>query len=754
MQAIPFALRPLALLAASIVCVPVWAQTASSAAVSGQAQTTAQPSEAKVATVTPTVTVRDRKEIPDMDAASLQARQPENLKKLLEEDPSVNVLSMGAGHIGDIEIRGMGGTSDMLGTGANQVTMEVDGMEVAQSLYFGHNMRFGREYLDPADLKAVTIQKGPGANGLAGSVQMRTKDPEDYLQAGKTFGGDVRVGGRSDERSTNVGVTLAAKFSDTTQGHISYTRRSYHELKNAGGVAASGPNRTASNPLDGTSNALSAKWVITPSAAHRLTLGFQHFDSDRNTDMQTGIGSRTRAGVRTDTHAVANVAKTSRNAFFARHEWTEPTALFDSATTQLSIQRSSSKGDNRSTVTQTRLATRTATNGVITSRNNFDIRNVSLRTELEKTLGAHQLSYGLRIQNGKSDMDSVTENFVGGASRGAAESEFLGKQDTWNIRAHVADRISVSPDVDITPSVNLQHVRIKPSLDKITSSDRGTADTAAVLKKYSKTALGFGLRTDWRFMPGHVASASFSRATRMPGFGEVGAQSYGHWPARPNPNLKPERADSLELSWSSRGELGRQKTTVFYNRYRDLIAADCGPNYSNDWCDIINEAGRSTTRGIEFSGSLNLAHLMGAPHGLELNAALAIMKSKDAAGVPRYRIDPPTGHIGLAFEHPSQKWSMQAKLRFAAKKKAKDLPRSSSGVPAPLAGWSTLDVTADFHPVKNLTVQAGIYNVFDRQYAKWSRVRGIPATGANAGSTRAAYTEPGRSFGLNVRYQF
>lgn len=766
MQTRFFIAAPVAL-AASLACTWVAAQTTTATQTTATAERSdsspsAKSSQPAPVYVAPTVTVRDSRERADMEAADLARRQPENLKKLLDDDPSVNVMSMGAGQMGDIEIRGMGGTSDTLGTGANQVTMEVDGMEVAQSLNFGHNMRFGREYLDPQDLKAVRIQKGPGASGLAGSVQMRTKDPEDYLKPGQTFGGDVRVGRRSDERNTSLGVTLAAKFSESAQGSVSFTRRSYGELDNAGGVARVGTQRTASNPLDGTSNALNAKLVLSPSAAHRLTFGLQHFDSERITDMQTDIGSSVRRSRppapvvtrRTDTHAATNVAETRRNALFVRHEWLEPTAWFDSATTQLSIQRSSSKGNNRSTVTQTTTPPGTVTQGVITSRNNFDINNITLNTQMDKTLGAHSLSYGLRVQRGKSDMDSFAENIVGGISRGVTESEYLGTQTQWSVRAHVADRISVSPDLDVTPSLSVNHVRIKPSIDKITSSERGTADTQAVLRKYSKTAVGFGLRADWRFMPGHVASVSLTRATRLPGFGEVGAQSYGHWPARPNPNLKPERADGLELSWLSRGEWGRQKTTLFINRYQDLIAADCGPNYSADWCDIINESGRSTTRGIEFSGSLDLARVVGAPHGLNLSAGVALMRGKDYLGRPRTRIEPLTGHVALGFEHPSGQWGMEAKLRFASGKKQKDLPPASRGVPAPLAGWSTLDLTVNAEPVKNLHVQAGIYNVFDRQYAKWSRVRGIPAAGAQASKTRAMYTEPGRSFGLNVQYKF
>ncbi|EJS91989.1 PfhR, partial [Pasteurella multocida subsp. multocida str. Anand1_cattle] len=74
-------------------------------------------------------------------------------------------------------MRGMGSSREIFATGANRVTMELDGMDISPSFYFGHSSRHGRQYFDPSDLKRVEIHKGPNSQGVAGHVRFQTKDP-------------------------------------------------------------------------------------------------------------------------------------------------------------------------------------------------------------------------------------------------------------------------------------------------------------------------------------------------------------------------------------------------------------------------------------------------------------------------------------------------------------------------------------------------------------------------------------------------
>lgn len=744
MSSLPFARSPLALLVASLFCAPVLAQANDAGGVAQATGQTAAKSQTVATKVHQPVTVTGRAETATVLEQDLEQKQPENLRDALQDISSLSVINMGHGQMGDIEIRGIGGSSGMMGAGANRVTMEVDGMEVSQSFNFGHDMRFGREYIDPADLKSIDVDKGPGAAGLAGAVRLRTKDPVDYLREGKDFGGNAHLGGRTDERSLNAGVTLAARLGEGSSAMLSYTRRSYHEVVNSGGEAGTGPARTLSNPLEATSNSLSAKWVYQPSRDHRLTLGYQHFDTRRDTTLLSDYGTRRTAATVTTTHGKTNRQDSQRDALMLRHDIHAATAWFDTASWQLSLQRTASEGSTWTDATSSRLRPRVTApvRSQSTSANEFTSQNLALRADFDKTLGdaglRHHLSYGIRLSRSETDMDT-SRVAVSGNLRSERNLEYFPSSTQWQIRLNAADRISFGDGAwSVTPSVNVTHIRVNPTLEVLNTPQPGTG-------KYAKTAVGGGLRVDWRVLPAQVLSLAVNRSTRLPGYGETNAQDYGHWIGRPNPNLKPERADGIELSWASRTGTLHQKTTLFYNRYTNLIDVDCGPNFSADVCEVYNNPGKQTAYGLEWDGRYQLSDLLGGglARGLTLGGGLSWVKGK-AAGQPRARIDPPGGYLALGYDHPSAHWGMDARLRFAAAKKAKDLPRGIS----PLAGWGTLDLTFYFTPVKDMKVNVGIYNVFDKRYAKWSRVRG------QSPADYIRYTEPGMNVGINLRYQF
>lgn len=733
-------------LAASLCCMSVaQAQSAGVKAASegqaaheGKTALSATPAAPPAAGTLPQVTITDRG-APTVSAKELERKTPRNLRDALEDVTSVNFIGTGGGQLGDIEIRGMGGMSGTMGTGSNRVQMEVDGMEISQAFNFGHNMRFGREYFDPSDLKSVSVSKGPGANGFAGNVQFRTKDPEDYLQPGQRFGGEARAGYRGDETNRHAGVTLAGRLGDGSSALISYNRRDYRELKNKGGVAATGSARTRSNPLDAVSNSLNGKWLFQPNRQHLLTLGFQHFDTDRDTNLLSGLTTSTRRGVTTQVRASTNSQKNQRNALSLRHDLDMLTAMFDAATWQLSLQHTKSEGLNFTDSLITTAATGQSRVQQAYSNNDFTVKSVALRADFDKRLEQgglrHGISYGLRLQHSETDMNSPRASGTPGSTPNFTNQKFFSKTKQWQMRLHVADRVQLGQSGwSVTPALNVTHIHIKPQ--SIGSQTAPGSD-----RKYSRTVAGGSLRLDWQLTPQQLLALNLSHATRLPGYGEVGAQSYGHWATRPNPDLRPETAQGLELSWSSRSEVGHQKTAIFHNRYRNLIDVDCGPNYSASYCTIYNQKGRSTAHGLEWDGVLHLSAL-GLPRGLSVGGGLSLVKGKDGDGDPRGRIDPYNGYLSLRHDSPDDTWGFDLRVRFAAAKKASDLPTGVN----PLPGWGATNLTAYYSPAKNVTLSGGIYNVFDKQYAVWARARGQ--------SNYARFTEAGRHFGVHLRYQF
>lgn len=663
---------------------------------------------------------------------TLEAEPAKNSKALFDYTPGVHFSETGNGQLGDIEIRGMGGMGNMMGQGSNRVTVEVDGMEIGQSFSFGHNMRNGRQYFDPADLKSVAIQKGPSAKGLAGNVRFQTKDPQDYLREGRSIGGEARAGYSGDSNDYHAGAAFAAQAGDKHAFSLSYTRRQFDELDNKGGLDVDGEARTKRNPQDGSSNALNGKWVFTPDNAHRFTGTLQHFDIKSDTLLRDSIGGANRSGAVT-AHA-HNRQRNERNAVSLAHDMQLATPAFDQLNWQISAQRTKSEGRNTTRYLQNGQSSLTRDD------NDFKINTLTLKADAGKALDSrisHQIDYGFKFQYSEAELQSRTID-----ARGERARQFFPKSEQWQATLHAADRIGFADSgLSLTPSVNLAHISTTPKTQGAPVPGTG---------KYSKTALGGGLRLDWQANEHHLFSASYQRATRMPAFGETNVQSYGHWIGRPNPNLKPETADGLELAWHSQGALGEQRTALFYNHYTDMISISCGPTLNaDDVCDIFNEAGNSKVYGLEIDGRLNLDAL-GLPQGFAAEGALAYSKGKNGAGEPIGSLDPLSGHASLRYDHPEDTWGSAVRLNFAAAKKSGDLPgKTALGESAynPLPGYGVVDLTGYYKPLPNLTISGGVYNLLDKKYGRWNRAR-------HHRGDYTPYSEAGRYFSVNVRYQF
>ena len=62
--------------------------------------------------------------------------------------------------------------------------------------------------------------------------------------------------------------------------------------------------------------------------------------------------------------------------------------------------------------------------------------------------------------------------------------------------------------------------------------------------------------------------------------------------------------------------------------------------------------------------------------------------------------------------------------------------------------YSVFNLRANWQPRKDLNLNVGIGNLFDKKYWRWSDVRGVEA----ASPVLDAYTGPGRNISVTLRY--
>src|SRR5690606_3698925 len=229
-------------------------------------------------------------------AEDIDALLATDIKDLVQFEPGVSVPTSPARFNAALTGEGRDGNAGFTirGLGGDRVLMITDGVRVPDGFSFGAQAVGRGGYNDLDLIQSVEILRGPasalyGSDGVAGAISFTTRDPVDFLESGREFGGRARVAWGSADASWTEGLSLAARRGDWS-ALLAYTRRNFSETETQGGVGGEGPLRTRPNPQDFQSKALLGKLVWDPSPAHRLRLIWDHYDMDMTGDALSSRG--------------------------------------------------------------------------------------------------------------------------------------------------------------------------------------------------------------------------------------------------------------------------------------------------------------------------------------------------------------------------------------------------------------------------------------------------------------------------------
>lgn len=661
----------------------------------------------------------------------LQKSLASNPHDLLKNVSGVEFTKGAGGSFRNITVRGMGTGS---GEG-DRVVINVDGIPIAGSFRSGHATDNGQSYFDTADLKAVEVKKGAnivtgGVSGLAGTINFTTKDPVDYLQEGNSFGGNVRAGYSGTDDSYNGGFSLAGKFTDTLSAMFSYTYRNYHEIENYDGLDTIGTDRTAKNPTDADSNNVLGKIVFAPNADNQFKLKLESYNADSDTQILDKTLSPSG-----DYH---DRFDTNRKTVSLSHDFSIDTAAFDSGHWQVYYQDSKQDRDNDY---------QSNSYGLSEGHTQYQLKEVGADARFAKQVSNHTIGYGFRLRQ----TDVTTRLYYYSPSVNSTRPYQLQPDTKTNYySAFVTDDIALANErFHILPAIELTHYKLEPD-----TTDGFVGDAIDI----SNTSVSWSLGTTFAITDAHQLFASYRQGLKVPSMKEQnpGAISAHGTQYIPNPGLKPEKSRTFELGVRSSGSLGSQTVSLFHDTYQDLLTTEY--NATAGVSQSVNNPHDVTIYGIEYQGELDLGEL-GMPEGLKLKGGLTYTKAReetDSGKQPYSAADPLNGHIGVAYDAPSDKWGAEWMTYFSASKKSKDISdedlNARYGALSPIGGYGVSNLTAYFKPIKDLQINAGVYNIFDKRYAVWSESQD---TNAYYQSLPYAYvTEPGRTFGINFRYDF
>ncbi|MDA5607107.1 TonB-dependent hemoglobin/transferrin/lactoferrin family receptor [Pasteurella multocida] len=246
----------------------------------------------------------------------------------------------------------------------------------------------------------------------------------------------------------------------------------------------------------------------------------------------------------------------------------------------------------------------------------------------------------------------------------------------------------------------------------------------------------------------------------------------------PNVNLKPEIAKTQEIALTFYGRHGFITTSAFKTKYNDFIDLKFigvkneknqagGQARAQDFLmyQNINRQHAKVT-GFEINSKLYLGELVKAFNGFNVSYKYTHQKGRVDGNIPMNAIQPHTAVYGLGYQYPDDKFGIDIYWTKVNAKEAKDTYDMFSEKPGiqPIKwrsdSYSMVDLVAYAKPIKNITLQFGVYNLTDRKYLTWDSARSIRPFGTSnlinqkTGEGINRFYSPGRNYKLNAEITF
>ena len=694
-----------------------------------------------------------------VDRNSIFLRQAKDVKDLFSNKLDVNVSQLQTARSGGegVNIRGLQG---------NRVTTTVDGIplpEAQESKHFiSYGVEFGRaDYVDVSSLRSADVQYAGSANSLSGSVNFATLEPADLLK-GRVLGGFIGSGYNSTDNSVYGTIGGAGKIGGY-QGMVMTTIRNGDQTKNKGTNGGTGVDRTEPNPADTQNNYVLTKHYYQLNDQHRVGAAFEHQRKKIKTDLltlnDTNIDRNT--GVQTKGNAIDRVKRTR---FSLSHDYNNEHGWLQNAKTQVYYQNAGTDNYRH----------RLGNKNYRLEKSDVNYKTHGINTNLMSFIDGNipqVLRYGLSYNHTKATNYLYYERPAYGNSRHAY---FNGKptSDTkqHKVTGYFEDEIAFGKWI-VTPQVGFVHYRITPS--------GGNSEVAQFQPaKSSETKFTPKLSLEYRAAPEFIPYVQYSRGVRTPSAQQLTSyffESVTYFVPRMgpqtanvavvgNPNLRSETADNFEIGVKGQNEKLQYLVTGYYNHYKNFI----------DW---VSKPTQGYTTFIQYD-NLDKAKVYGFTADVkwkfykDFYLAEGISYSRGKASnkgvkTPINSIQPLKVRAGLGYE--GETFGANIQWTYNRGKSDKDIEQSSAYLYNPTGGHSIFDLGAYWKPVENLTVTAGVNNLFNKKYWNWNDISylallskatqdqgrdpsSIPLAITSGNADR--YSAPGRNFNVGVRYEF
>ncbi len=696
------------------------------------------------------------------------------------------------------------------GVDADRVAITVDGMPQAESshtfIYQGYGyMSSNRNTTEFENLSSVAVAKGAdafkvGSGALGGAVMFKTKDVADFVRPGKKVGLLVKTG--IDSRNHQVRGVIGGGFRvNKFEGLLQYTHRKGHETENYGDDYPDiyGPERRGVDPEDATTDSVLAKLGYNFFGDHWLRASFENRVQNRDVVEKSfnGWGFRHRY-----------VDERSPYARYAlSYEWMPAKTFVENLSLTYAHQKV--EGHAVSTIKDV-YSSWSAPSPELVGQEQPGISEMMdrlIRQELD-TYELESKSKNLLFANtehsfkfGAQYRGSEFRNFNHNTNSYGMDDRriIITPVDTTYYNIRLQDTIFWSDKIETAVGIrydSYQHEALTEMIDEASeASFNGDAIPAG--KKTFQSPTWFASLT-YNFTPDIALQYKIGTAFRAPKVMEMyfryGSDELSANQVHPNPDLDPETALNHEVAFMVEGAFGSATLTGFYTKYKDFIQdRQFTRQVPNPWYDpnawfpspefletnnfqFIN-LDSAKVYGVEFAGILDLNWLLDIiPEGTTMDLSMSWQKGDGRVtdkntGITYVdglrALQPFQAVVGLGYTNPDQTWGIKLTTRYLGGKKGDDTIKTEFGWSGVLRKESEYlneeaivsDLRGYFRITDNLTLSAGINNLFDEKYTTWDKIRSIPEFGTTGmvgqnGEGLDRYTAPGRNFSLVLEYRF
>ena len=709
-------------------------------------------------TVTGTRTPRGVDDLPAtvtvFDMEDFEFNGVQNLRDLLRYEPGVSVRNNLRFGLQDVNIRGIEG---------NRILFQLDGIRLPERFEFGP-FNVGRgDYVDFATLSTVEVLRGPastlyGSDALGGVITFRSLRPEDLLEPGDRFAGDIQANYTSFNGGFAESLRIAGRAEEAEAVFV-FSRLDARE-------ASVRADRSLIDPQDRSGTTLYGNFVNHFDDFNQLSLILEDFNRDtRTTTAEANLGSPAMGA--TTTRFVEDILIDRWRVGLA-YEFDHPDspgwlqyalirAYYQDATeTEFNLENRITNGTPLFRETTNRLTSQSV-GGEVQLRSDFFTGEV-----------AHSLTYGLEVSNtfNSRPRDRIQTNLITGVStRTIPPDTFPVKDfpdsDTLRLGVYLQDEVVWGP-LDIIAGLRFDYYDLSPSTDEVFARSGAEAVGLNASSLSPRVALLYELT------PELSVYGQYARGFRAPLYSEINSGftnttgRFFKYQTLPNPELEPETSNSFEVG--VRGDYGRMnfRLTGFYNTYdnfietlqpagvRCLVEADPCPAFSPELggtaqVNLFQTQNISRARifGVEFGSEYRFGP---DPNGFSLVGSLAWAQGDDLTrNEPLRSIDPLTAVVGLRYRSPADIWRVELLSTIAGA--ARTPEDTTTKVPA---SYAVIDLLGNYNITPQLGLNLGIYNLLNTRYFIYSDVRNVPANAPDINR----YSQPGTYVRAGLDWSF